>query len=133
MCEAKLECLKLKKVKWLLKFNSLPNDIIIINDYDEFNKLLNDFPNKIMVIDFWAKGCSSCESFSSIFDKVHQEYLRDFIFVKINIDENPMIIKKLGITSIPTTLLIKEKQILRKFGGFLDYNTVRLILENFKT
>jgi thioredoxin 1 len=133
VCEVKFENLKFIKAKWLLKFNSLPNKIITINNYDEFKKILKDFPNTIVVINFWSNFCSSCKTFSFIFDSVQHEYSRDFIFIKINIDENPMIDKNFGITSIPTTLLIKGDLVIRKFGGFLDYNTVKLILENFKT
>jgi thioredoxin 1 len=133
MSDDELEKIRLRKAEMLLNLQSMPNQIIELNSEEEFNNLLKQFPDKILVIDFWAEWCAPCKLFASTFLKAHQEYLNDFIFLKINVDDNPAIAQYFGISSIPTTLFVKEGEILRKFVGVVNYETLKLILEKFKT
>lgn len=132
MSDNELEKIRLRKAEMLLKLQSMPRKIIDINDEDDFNKLLKDFPEKVVVIDFWAIWCAPCKLFAPIFERAYQEYSMDFIFIKVNVDETPKIAQYFGITSIPTTLLVKGGDILRKFVGVLNYETLKQILEKFK-
>ncbi|MBY8992616.1 MAG: thioredoxin [Candidatus Lokiarchaeota archaeon] len=110
----------------------MPNGIITINSEQDLTRLTNQFNDKIIVIDFWAVWCSPCKIFAPIFEKLQQEYYTDFIFAKINVDENPLIAQSFGISSIPTTLFIKEGKLLRKFVGVMNYETFRQFLEKVK-
>ncbi|MFX1574355.1 MAG: thioredoxin [Promethearchaeota archaeon] len=132
MSDDELEKIRQRKVEMLMKLQSLPKEIIDLHNYNELLKLLTKFPEKIIVIDFWAVWCAPCKIFSPIFEKIHQEYYRDFIFIKINVDENPGIAQSYGITSIPTTLFLNNERILRKFVGLMNYETMKQILEKFK-
>jgi len=132
MSDNELEKTRLRKAEMLLKLHSMPNEIIIINSEDGFNTLLKDFPEKVVVIDFWAIWCAPCKVFTPIFERVYQEYSKEFIFIKVNIDETPSIARQFGITSIPTTLFIKGGEVLRKFVGIVSYEILKQILEKFK-
>ena len=133
MSDNELDKLRLRKVEELLRLQSTSKEIIHINNNEDFNKLLNDFPDKIIVIDFWAVWCGPCKTFAPVFKKAHEEFAADFIFAKINTDENPSIAQFFGITSIPTTLFIRGKQVVHKFSGVVNYETLRQILENLKS
>lgn len=133
MSDNELDKIRLKKVAELLRLQSLPKEIINISTSDDLNKLLNDFPDKIIVIDFWAVWCAPCKMFAPVFKKVHEEYTTDFIFTKINTDENPSIAQYFGISSIPTTLFIKNRKVLHKFAGVVNYETLSQILERLKS
>jgi len=132
MSDNELEKTRLRKAEMLLKLHSMPNEIININSEDGFNTLLKDFPEKVVVIDFWAIWCAPCKVFTPIFERVYQEYSKEFIFIKVNIDETPSIARQFGITSIPTTLFIKGGEVLRKFVGIVSYEILKQILEKFK-
>jgi len=132
MSDHELEKIRLRKAEMLLKLQTMPRKIIDINDEDDFNKLLKDFPEKVVVIDFWAIWCAPCKLFAPIFEKAYQEYSKDFIFIKVNVDKTPKIAQYFGITSIPTTLFVKGGDVLRKFVGVLNYETLKQILEKFK-
>ncbi|MHA1914869.1 MAG: thioredoxin [Promethearchaeota archaeon] len=133
MSEDELEKIRRKKVEELLKFQAMPREIVTINNSDDLTRLIKDFNDKIVVIDFWAVWCSPCKTFAPIFQKIHEEFYTNFIFAKINVDENPQIAQHLGITSIPTTVLLKGDTVVRKFVGVLNYTTLKGVLEKFKS
>lgn len=133
MSDHELEKIRLRKAEMLLKLQSIPKEIITINNEEEFNKLLKNFPERIVVIDFWAVWCTPCKIYAPVFKKAHEENSKDFIFAKVNVDENPIIAQYYGITSVPTTLFVKGGQILRKFGGAVNYDTFMQIIEKVKS
>jgi thioredoxin 1 len=127
-----LEKIRLRKAEISFRFDTIPKNVINIKTEDDFNEILKNFPDKIIIIDFWAGWCAPCKLFAPTFARAHQEYSLDYIFLKINVDENPKIAEYFGISSIPTILFIKEGEILRKFVGVVNYEILKLILEKFK-
>jgi len=133
MSDNELEKIRQRKAEMLMKLQSIPKKIINIKNEDDLNKLSQEFNDKIIVIDFWAVWCSPCKVFAPIFEKIQQEYYQDFIFAQINVDENPMVAQRFGISSIPTTLFIKGGQFLRKLVGVINYTTLKQVLEKFRS
>ncbi len=132
MCEEEMEKIRIKKEDMLPKLQRMPGKIVEI-DYDhDLNVLVKEYHEKIVVIDFWANWCIPCKSYAQIFKKAFKEYSDDFVFIKVNVDKTPNIAQYYGITSIPTTALIKEGEILRKFVGVVDYEVLKQILERFR-
>ncbi|MFW9941936.1 MAG: thioredoxin [Candidatus Thorarchaeota archaeon] len=130
--DTELEMLRKKRAKTLLNNQKMPENIIEIKSTEEFEKLVKDYPNKIVIIDFWAVWCGPCMFFAPIFKKLHEEYKKDFIFIKVNVDENNAIAIKYRITGIPTTLFIKNGDIVNKIVGALNYEQMKKVLENLK-
>lgn len=129
--DSELEMLRMKRAKTLLK-QTMPETIIEIKSLEEFNKILKDYPNKIIIIDFWAVWCGPCMFFAPIFKKLHEEFKNEFIFVKVNVDENNAIAMKYNITGIPTTLYIKNGDVINKAVGALNYEQMKQVLEKLK-
>jgi len=127
-----LNRLRMKKAEALLKHQSMPGDIIEIKSDEEFNKILKDYPDKIIIIDFWAVWCGPCIFFAPIFKKLQGEYQKDFIFVKLNVDEIPTIAMKYQITGIPTTLFIKNDEIVNKIVGAMNYEGMKKLLDKLR-
>ncbi|MFX0083078.1 MAG: thioredoxin [Candidatus Hodarchaeota archaeon] len=130
--DSELEKLRMKRAKTLLNSQQMPENIIEIQSAEEFEKLLKDYPNKIVIIDFWAVWCGPCMFFAPVFKKLHEEYKKDFIFVKVNVDENNAIAMKYSITGIPTTLFIKNGDVVNKIIGALNYEQMKQVLEKLK-
>ena len=130
--DSELEMLRIKRAKTLLQNQGMPETVIEIKSVEEFNKILKDYPNKIIIIDFWAVWCGPCMFFAPIFKKLHEEYKNEFIFVKVNVDENSAIAMKYNITGIPTTLYIKNGDVINKAVGALNYEQMKQVLEKLK-
>lgn len=130
--DERLNKLREKKAEALLKHQSMPESIIEIKSDDDFNKILKDYPDKIIIIDFWAVWCGPCMFFAPIFKKLQAEFQKDFIFIKVNVDEIPTPAMKYQITGIPTTLFIKNNEIVNKIVGAMNYDGMKKVLNKLK-
>jgi thioredoxin 1 len=133
MTENDLNKIRLKKAEMLLKTQSMPTEIVKIHSGEEFNQLKADFPDKILIIDFWAVWCSPCMMFAPVFEKIQKEQYQDFIFVKVNVDEVGSIAQEYRITGIPTTLFIKSDKIIHKVVGAVNEEYMRRVLEKLRS
>ncbi|MHA1273848.1 MAG: thioredoxin [Promethearchaeota archaeon] len=130
--DEELRKIRLKKAEELLKLSSMPRHIVNITSAEEFDKIINDYPNRLIIIDFWATWCGPCRVFAPIFEKLQQEYANDFIFLKVNVDAVPAIASRYRVSAIPTTLFIKNREPINKVVGAMNYNTLKGFLEKLK-
>ncbi len=133
MSDNDLEKIRLKKAEMLVKAQLMPTEIVKIHSAEEFNKLTQDFSDKVIIIDFWAVWCSPCMMFAPIFEKIQKERYQDFIFVKVNVDEVGSIAQNYRITGIPTTLFIKDNKVIHKIVGAVNEDYMNRILEKLKS
>jgi len=78
------------------------------------------FENDVMkskgavLVDFWAPWCGPCRMLGPIIEKVAEKAGDNAKVYKLNVDENPMIARRYGITSIPTLLFFKNGENFRR-------------------
>ena len=84
---------------------------------DNFKEMVleSDIP---VVVDFWADWCGPCKMLSPVIDDVERELGTTAKFVKVNVDENPVLSPEYSIASIPTVLIFKNGTVVEKFVGF---------------
>lgn len=102
-------------------------EIIKINN--NFNDEVRNFKG-IAIVDFWANWCGPCKMFSPVFENVSKKF-DNIKFCKLNIDEDSEdIAAKLGVMSIPTIILFKDGEEVKRNIGFMDENSLINFLEN---
>ncbi len=81
--------------------------VIKVTDTNQFNQLFTE--HEYVLVDFYADWCPPCRMMSPVIDRFSEDPdLQRITFVKVNVDENPMLANQFGIQGIPTFILFKS-------------------------
>jgi len=71
-----------------------------------------------VLVDFWAVWCGPCKMIAPELEKIADEKSSDVLKIgKVNVDECRDTAIKYGISSIPTLLLFKDGDVVKKLVG----------------
>lgn len=73
-----------------------------------------------VIVDFWAPWCGPCKMMAPVFNEVSQKYPLKALFVKVNTEEQQTLGAKYGIRSIPTLIVYKNGNEVKRVSGALD-------------
>lgn len=70
-----------------------------------------------VLVDFWAEWCAPCRMLSPTIDELAGEYADQIKVGKVNTDTSSQIAAQFGISAIPTVILFRDGEAVRKFVG----------------
>lgn len=114
-----LETIRKKKEDLLKKIAAMPAEVVQITSVDQFNKLMEDYKNVPIVIDFWADWCAPCKVFAPIFHDVQKQWGTEFVFAQLNTEHLPAVANTLNVVGIPMMLFILNKKEIHRHSGAL--------------
>ena len=79
-----------------------------------------------VLVDFWATWCPPCQAMNPAIESLAQE----FKVCKVNVDSNQELAARMGVSSIPTFLVIKGGKVVSRHVGVTPENTLRTELQN---
>jgi len=81
-----------------------------------------------VLIDFWAAWCGPCRMLSPVIEEIAGE-VSDTKICKVNVDEQPELARQFGVMSIPTLVVMKNGQVMKKSLGVQPKNSVMSMLK----
>ena len=94
---------------------------------DEFNQLLTS--EALLVLDCTAAWCGPCKVIAPFIDQLADTYAGRAKVVKLDIDANKDLSKKLGIRSIPNVLVFKQGEQVESIVGRAPYEDFSAAVE----
>lgn len=85
-----------------------------ITDSD-FDVVVNG--GKPVFVDFWAPWCGPCRIIGPIVEELAPNYEGKAVIAKMNVDDNPNVAQRFGVTSIPTLMMFKNGKLVDRMVG----------------
>ena len=99
---------------------------------DSFPSVVVQNSEKLPVlVEFMGVWSEPCFVMSELFSLLAKEFAGQFIFAKVDIDEQKALLKKYGIENVPTLLVFHHGQQARREEGQLQESEARAILNDF--
>ena len=83
----------------------------------------------VALVDFWAERCPPCRMQGPIVDKIAEKFAGRAMVGKLDVDSNHATPQEFGVMYIPTLILFKDGEEVKRFTGLQRESTLEAALE----
>lgn len=101
--------------------------IVEVSDQEfEQTVLTSDKP---VFVDFWAPWCGPCRIIGPIVEELAPSYEGRVVITKMNVDDNPVVAQRFGVTSIPTLMIFKGGKVVDRAIGAMPKGALQSFID----
>ncbi len=101
-------------------------EVIVTTETFEAEVLQSEKP---VLVDFWAPRCGPCRKLGPTITKVAEEYADSWKVCKLDVDQEPDVSHRYGITSIPTLIVFKNGEPVTQSVGLIPKAEVEALMK----
>ena len=95
----------------------------MINHLENSNDFEIEVQGEAVIVDFFADWCGPCQMLAPVLEELDKE--GGVKIVKINVDEVPELARQFRVMSIPTVMLFKNGQFVKKQLGYMPLEALK--------
>ena len=95
----------------------------MIKHLENSNDFEKEVQGEVVIVDFFADWCGPCQMLAPVLEELDKE--GNVKIVKINVDEIPELARQFRIMSIPTVMLFKNGQFVKKQLGYMPLEALK--------
>lgn len=84
-----------------------------------------------VLIEFWADWCGPCRMMAPTIERIKAEYSNQLLVGKVNVDNEPDLIERHRISSIPTVFIMRDGELLDRLVGARPYDDLESIVKKY--
>ncbi|GLD72717.1 thioredoxin-like protein [Lates japonicus] len=90
----------------------------MVGSLEEFDTILKEAGDKLVVVDFTATWCGPCKHIAPIYEELSKDANnKNVIFLKVDVDEVQDLCARCKIRSMPTFQFYKKGEKVEEFSG----------------
>lgn len=95
---------------------------------ESFTTEVEEYKGTVLV-DFFADWCTPCKMLSCVIDDVAETAQEDIKICKVNVESEKELVKKFGIMTIPTLIVMKDGSVKNRSIGVTGKRAILDMLE----
>lgn len=101
------------------------SDLIKQLDDDSFDQGIS---HGVVLVDFYADWCGPCRMLAPVIDELAKEMKGKMTVAKVDTDQSVNVAAKYEVTSIPTLILFKNGELVKRLVGLKDLEALRKLV-----
>lgn len=113
----------------VLAVSSMAAQVIEITSLGQLQQLIQG--NSRVVVKFYAHYCGPCKKYAPAFSDISNNGIfKDVLFVQVNAETQNAVFKAYNVSSMPTTLVIRNGSVVNSFKGAKSFSDLQSILRS---
>ena len=86
-----------------------------------------------VLLDFTGTWCPPCRMIAPHLDAIEAEYGNRVMVARIDVDQNPELAERFGVHSLPTLIMMRQREVVGQIVGAVPRERIRALVESALT